>query len=297
MKILIIGSKGFIGTHCLNYFRQSGSEAWGCDVVVDYTDQQYVQVDATNANYLKVFEGRDFDVCVNCSGAASVPDSLRRPLRDFELNTYNVFRMLNAIRETTPGCKFINLSSAAVYGNPDSLPIVETQNLQPISPYGQHKLQAEAICREFRDHFDVATCSLRIFSAFGDGLRKQLFWDLYQKGRSGNKVTLWGTGMESRDFIHVDDIIQIIDLVIKKGSFSGEAINVANGKEILIKDIVRTFYGCFPEEIDYEFGGQGRKGDPNNWVADISLIKQLGYRQEVSLKDGLKKYYEWAQEE
>jgi dTDP-glucose 4,6-dehydratase/UDP-glucose 4-epimerase len=124
MKILIIGSKGFIGQHLKRFLMSKDHEVWGADVVVDYVHpEKYFLIDASNADFHELFKEVNFDVCINCSGAASVPDSLQHPLRDYNLNTANVFKLLDAIRLSQPGCKFINLSSAAVYGNPPALPV------------------------------------------------------------------------------------------------------------------------------------------------------------------------------
>ena len=71
------------------------------------------------------FKQKQFDVCINCSGAASVPESVINPISDFHLNVVNVFKILDAIREYNPECKFLNLSSASVYGKPEKLPINE----------------------------------------------------------------------------------------------------------------------------------------------------------------------------
>lgn len=295
MDILVIGSKGFIGRHLFDYYRRKkGVTVYGADVVADYPAINYFQIHAYNSDFRQLFEKVRFDLCVNCSGAASVPASLTEPGRDFILNTANVFKILDAIRYTGATCKFINLSSAAVYGNPESLPILEKQTLAPVSPYGHHKLMAERICGEFSNFFSVPTCSIRIFSAYGEGLYKQLFYDLYRKTISGEKIDLFGTGKESRDFIHVSDIVKVIDLVRKKGTFAGECLNVANGEEWRIEDVVKIFYSNFSQKIDFNFSGKGRKGDPSNWVADISAIKQLGYSPSVGLEEGLKKYYEWV---
>lgn len=295
-NILVIGSKGFIGLHVFNYFMNKPNiNVWGCDVMVDYVADNYYLIDSINSNYHSIFSQNDFDLCINCSGAASVPNSLENPLRDFTLNSMNVYKILDAIRRFVPSCKFINLSSAAVYGNPESLPIVENQSLNPVSPYGYHKLMAERICKEFSYFYEIKTCSLRIFSAYGDGLKKQLFWDLYHKS-TNNKISLYGTGMESRDFIHVYDILQVIDVVYENFSFDGTAINVANGKEISIRDVVNLFYSNFDKYIDVSFSGTERKGDPSNWVANIDKLIELGYKQTVSLETGLANYYRWIED-
>jgi len=294
-KVLVIGSRGFIGRHLMNFYLQDPSvKVFGADVMVDYREENYFQVSVENADFKALFQDHTYSLCVNCSGAASVPDSLKNPARDFVLNTYNVQKILDAIRLLSPKCRFINLSSAAVYGNPAALPIQEKQALNPVSPYGFHKLYAERLCEEYHRFFGLDTCSIRIFSAYGEGLYKQLFYDLYRKTISGERIDLFGTGKESRDFIHVSDIVKVIDLVRKKGTFAGECLNVANGEEWRIEDVVKIFYSNFSQKIDFNFSGKGRKGDPSNWVADISAIKQLGYSPSVGLEEGLKKYYEWV---
>jgi len=268
----------------------------GCDVVTDYEDANYIQIDATNSDYHFIFENHQVEVCVNCSGAASVPLSLQFPLKDFTLNTLNVFKILDAIRMLQPNCKFLNLSSAAVYGNPTALPIAESANLKPLSPYGIHKLQAEAIGKEFYTYYQIATCSVRIFSAYGNGLKKQLFWDMYKKCASGGTIALYGTGNESRDFIHIDDIVKALELVIEKAAFSGEAINLANGEEYTIKTVSDLFRKHLDTDIEIQFNNQVKPGDPLNWRADISVLRAMGYTPSVSLEDGIESYIGWVKQ-
>ncbi len=294
MQILIIGSKGFIGSHAIAFFKNKNYTVIGCDVVTDYDNADYIQIDATNSDYHFIFENNQFDVCINCSGAASVPLSIQFPLKDFNLNTLNVFKILDAIRTTQPNCKFINLSSAAVYGNPESLPITEDFKLKPLSPYGIHKMQAEQICKEFYDYYSIATCSLRIFSAYGNGLRKQLLWDLFKKFNTGENIELFGTGHETRDFIHVDDVINAIYCVIKNGTFTGNQINLANGEEYTIKFIADLFKNNLNSEATITFNNQVKAGDPLNWKADISKIQAMGYKPTMTLESGVKNYIHWA---
>ena len=295
MKILVIGSKGFIGNHAYNHLSDiTGYECWGCDVVVDYTADHYFLIDSFNSDFNEVFEKAGFDVCINCSGAASVTDSLVNPFRDFTLNVFTVGKILEAIRRYRPRCKFINLSSAAVYGNPSALPVYIDANTQPLSPYGYHKLQSEIMCKEYNHFFKIRTLNLRIFSAYGPGLKKQLFWDLYKKSKITGKVYIYGTGNESRDFIHIDDLMQAIELAINFGDYNGSVVNVANGEEVFLKDAVKLYLGYL--EKDYVFSGEAKTGDPLNWVADISTLKQWGYKSKVQLEQGLKDYIEWAKE-
>lgn len=295
MKILVIGSKGFIGSHCVDYFSLK-HEVWGCDVVLDYNASNYISIDSVDSDFLGVFQNNKFDVCINCSGAANVPFSLDKPFNDFKLNTLNVFKLLEAIRLYAPDCKFITMSSAAVYGNPESLPIYETSNRLPVSPYGYHKVLAEMICKEFSSFWGLKTCCLRVFSAYGPRLKKQLFWDLYNKIQKEDKPILWGTGRESRDFIYISDIVSIIELAIEKSTFDGQMVNVANGEQITIAEVAETVRKCSGTSKDIAFNNAERKGDPINWEADISILKEWGYEQKVKLETGVKDYIEWVRD-
>ena len=293
MKILVIGSKGFIGSHVFDFYKKAGLEVIGCDVVTDYESDNYIQIDATNSDFHSIFEHNKVDVCVNCSGAASVPQSLENPYRDYVLNTVNVFKLLDGIRQYQPQCKFLNLSSAAIYGNPESLPIREDAVSNPLSPYGLHKMQSEQICKEFFDYYNIKTCSVRIFSAYGAGLKKQLFWDMHQKFVNDETIYLFGTGNETRDFIFICDVVIAIHCIIKNGAFGNEIINVANGEEYTIEYVANTFKKLLHSNKNILFNKKIKPGDPFNWQADISLITSMGYTPSVMLEEGISKYIQW----
>lgn len=295
MKILIIGSKGFIGTHCVNYF-QKKCEVWECDVFLECDKTRYIYIDPVESNFNGIFQKNKFDVCINCSGAANVPYSLEKPLVDFQLNTVNVFKILDSIRRFNPECKYINLSSAAIYGNPSFIPILEDASSRPVSPYGTHKEMAEMICDEFHQFWNIKTVCLRIFSAYGPGLKKQLLWDLSQKIKNDDLIELFGTGEETRDFIYIDDLVQLIECVINKSEFSGEHINAANGKQIKVSTVAYLMKKALNSEKPVKYNNSNRKGDPLYWEADIARAKKLGYIPKNTIEDGIKKYTEWLKE-
>lgn len=299
IKLLIIGSKGFIGSHCHSYFSKlTDFNVYGADVITEYNESTYFQIDASNTDFKSVFRSEKFDWCINCSGASSVPDSFKNPLRDFLLNVHNVSLVLAAIKDENPSCNFIQLSSAAVYGNPTQLPIRETAILNPLSPYGIHKKQAEEICKLYHDYFQLNTYILRIFSAYGPGLKKQLLWDIAQKVKYSNSITLFGTGKESRDFINIEDIVESIELIIKNVKSKFDTFNIANGESITIEKVVDTFlqYSMY-RDISIGFTGEQRNGDPLNWQADINKINLLGYKRKTSFEEGMQQYISWQKEQ
>ncbi|MCX2432362.1 NAD-dependent epimerase/dehydratase family protein [Pedobacter sp. GR22-10] len=295
MKILIIGSKGFIGGHLANYLSPI-HDVWGADVVSSNLSYNYFKLELQNTNFEVIFEKHQFDICINASGNGSVPISLTKPVFDFELNVTNTIKILDAIKVHNPECRFINMSSAAVYGNPGTLPIKETIELKPLSPYGWHKLYAEQICKEYYYLYNIKTINLRLFSVYGEHLRKQLFWDTYQKTIRSSAVELFGTGKETRDFIYIGDLVEAIHCVIDRGLFNGEAINVASGIEITIEKAAKIFCKEIDENIIVSFNNIVKPGDPLNWKADISVLCSFGFLPKTTIEQGLINTVKWLKE-
>jgi dTDP-glucose 4,6-dehydratase/UDP-glucose 4-epimerase len=295
-KILVVGSAGFIGSAAIRFYKSKGYHVIGCDVAENDKEIDYFNVESKEPNYYKVFQQVSPDICLNASGAASVPFSFDDPLIDYQLNVINVIRMLEAIKISSPKTKLINISSAAVYGTPLQLPVSEHADVAPISPYGFHKRQSELLCNEYATLFGIKTCSIRVFSAYGPGLKKQIFWDLFQKTNKSKTVELLGTGDESRDYIFVEDLVRATEVIATKGLLEGEVINVANGIETTIREAAKTFIEALGWDGEISFSGSKRKGDPENWCADISKIKEMGYNSDFSLEAGLKAYCRWLQD-
>lgn len=292
MKVLVLGSYGFIGLNLIKHLSaNNGLDLWEADINAVHGKEKYFQLSTNNQNFDDLFKLK-FDFCINCTGAANVGDSIANPQNDYNLNCVNVFNALDSVRKNSPKCTFINLSSAAVYGNPKTLPIKESAELQPLSPYGFHKEMAEESMREFSEFFGITSISLRIFSCFGPGLKKQIFWDAYRKMNSDN-FSFFGSGMETRDFIYVEDVCKAIALLLETNHTGHEIYNLASGTETTIKDALE----CFQEIMDYKsrpkFTGEVHKGQPINWRADISKLESLGFKTSFSLAEGLSLYKKW----
>lgn len=296
MSILIIGSEGFIGKHLVDYFVQQNEEVIGADIKA-VQKENYVQVNPYEPDYDSIFANHNFSLCINASGSANVKFSFTQPKIDFDSNTMTVFRLLNAIRVHQPICKFINLSSAAVYGNSSNKPLKENTDCKPVSPYGYHKWYAELICKEYADLFKLNTCSARLFSVYGEHQEKLLFWDMWQKfSTNPTKIELFGTGDEARDFLYVKDVAKALYAIYKKGIFDGSAINVASGEATSIKSVANLFLKRLSNTVQYSFTQNAKQGDPDILAADTSKLALLGFTTTYNLNEGLEKYIQWLQE-
>lgn len=291
MKILILGSHGFIGSVIYSAL-SSDNDVYGCDIQKS-DEKRYFCISAENPDFSIVFKQEEFDVCINASGIANVSLSMKNPLADFDANARNVFCILDCIRQYQSHCSFITLSSAAVYGNPERLPIKEVDALKPVSPYGFDKMISENICKLFSEIYGIKTSCLRLFSVYGKGQRKMLLWDVCNKFREDLVVNLFGTGNEGRDYIHVTEIPRIISLIIERQKDNFSVYNIANGSQIKVRQIAEFIKRYFGTEKEIIFSKKVRNGDPLNWEADISKIKALGYIPSVSIEDGINDYVRW----
>jgi UDP-glucose 4-epimerase len=296
MNILVLGSEGFIGSHTVEYFRSRGDNVTAADIILK-DEKDYLLINPEFPDFSRIFSQWQFDVCINATGAANVQLSFTYPAMDYTLNAANIYNILDSLRKYNPACKFINFSSAAVYGNPSSLPIHESAPLCPVSPYGYHKYYSEQICREFHVLFGLPTISARIFSAYGERLKKQLFWDLYQKvAQATGSIELFGTGDETRDFIYIGDIVTALHSIVLKAPFDGSTVNVASGKESTIREVVDIFMHALDKHINVRFTGNNKIGDPLHWRADIGLLESFGFKTRYSLKEGINNYCAWVKE-
>jgi len=298
LKILILGSEGFIGSHCVSYFIAQGHTVYGLDLFEQPTQAYtYTKVSRLSPELEELFTKQPFEVVINASGSGNVMYSMTHPVIDFEANSLDTIRVLDTIRKYQPSCRYIHISSAAVYGNPQRLPVYEDDASMPLSPYGWHKLISELLCKEYYSLYALNLAVIRPFSVYGKGLKKQLFWDLFNKiVNSSGVIELHGTGQESRDFIHVEDLVRAIALIIEKGNMRGEVYNVASGVETTIQQAAQLFIETLKGPVEYTFSGRTREGDPLNWRADISRLQSLGFRTSYTLPMGLSEVSGWLQQ-
>lgn len=294
MNLLILGSCGFIGTNLCEYLIDQKHDVIGCDIIpLNQSVYSYYKISLQSNDLDEIFKNNTFDICINASGSANVANSILYPLQDFEANVFSVAKVLETIRVHKPHCKYLHISSAAVYGNPNHLPIVESDPLKPVSPYGFNKLMGEILCKKYFNLFNIPVSIIRPFSIYGNGLKKQILWDTCTKLKSQNTILLFGQGDESRDFIHISDFCKIIEIVIVNSKFEFDIYNAASGIQTSISDIAKIFEDQYQNTVTINFNGEVKLGDPKYWLADISKIRVLGFTPKANLAISIANYIQW----
>lgn len=299
---LVTGASGFLGRRVVEEFAAAGYRVVGIGrgPALGHGEHAsglsaYTRMDLPASALEAVMAAERPDVVIHAAGPASVADSIARPLRDFLGTVGTLAGLLDCVREHCPTARVVILSSAAVYGNPEHLPLSEDSAIAPVSPYGFHKVIAETLLREYHSVYGVRSCAARVFSAYGSGLRRQIFWDVCEKATAGS-VRLFGTGNESRDFIQADDVALATRVLAENAVMNGEAYNVASGVETTVRSLAEQLIASLPKRVTVEFSGIERPGDPLRWRADISALSALGFTPRVALAEGVAGYCAWYKE-
>lgn len=300
--VLITGASGFLGTYLSKACVDAGYQIYGIDHNLPTNLELwtgFVKKSVSEVDLGEFLQGVKLSACFHLAGSASVAYSVQNPFADFDRLLPGTAKLLEYIAQRQIQCHFILFSSAAIYGSPRTLPICESEPPAPISPYGVHKYLAENLLQNYSSLYGITGSILRIFSAYGAGLTKQLFWDVTHKyfeafKKSEQSVTLFGTGDESRDFIHGSDIAKAALLVNTNSQHQKvQSVNIANGYEINIREAVYTLFKSCPEALTVNFNNQVRLGDPLRWCADISKLKAMNYTPSINLNQGLSDYFAW----
>jgi UDP-glucose 4-epimerase len=295
--VLIVGVAGFLGRYAAREFVRAGWRVVGIDDVPPENappEIVYRRLHLPAPSFEELLAADPPDACIHAAGRASVPLSMTEPAADFYDGVVLTFFLLEALRRRVPACRVVFLSSAAVYGNPPSLPVNEAHPIAPLSPYGYHKRQCELLIEEFARLYAQPALVVRIFSAYGPGLRRQVVWDICSRALGAERLLLRGSGDESRDFIHAADVARALVLLVECAPSEGEIYNLATGRETTIRELAEVLLAHLGLAITAEFDGCSAPGDPRNWRADIARIQTLGFRPTVALEDGLRGAAVWT---
>jgi len=291
-SILVTGGAGFVGSHL-------------ADALVDDNDVRVLD-DCSRGSRDAVpgaaefVEGDIRDVATverACTGVdlvfhqaanISVEHSVEDPVGSHRVNVDGTLNVLEAARDAD--ARVVFASSAAVYGEPSAVPVVESQPKAPSSPYGAEKLSADRYARLYADLYDLETVVLRYFNVYGPGGIATDYSGVIDvfltRAHRDEDLPVHGDGTQTRDFVHVSDVVQA-NLRAATTDHVGEAYNVGTGESVTINRLA---------ELIVEVTGSAsaivhtspREGDIEESEADIGRARdRLGYQPQTTLRNGL----------
>jgi UDP-glucose 4-epimerase len=308
-KIIVTGGAGFIGSHLTDKLIEKGHTV----VVVDnFSTGKYQNLeDAQKTGQLQTVKIdistpvassdlveiiKDAEYVFHLAALPSVPYSVEYPGRTHDVNVTGTFNLLNAIRIATIGGylpnfkKFVMSSSCFLYGNQEVLPIPETAEISITTPYAAHKHIDEVYIKMFNTLYGVPAVILRYFNVYGSrrqsesGSYPNLLAAFSKSKRDNNLLKITGDGSQSRDMVHIDDVVHANIMVAESDINTADVFNVGSGAGTSVNSVAK-YFDC---PIEYT---EARKGEIQSLISDNRKIREtFNWTPQIQFDEGIKRY-------
>lgn len=302
MKILITGGAGFQGSHLAEYFLREGHDV----SILNTFSERAEQAIADFKKDLNVIWGsitdpeivsksiRGKNVVFHLAARVNVDESIEDPWAVVDVNIRGTYNVLEACRHQ--GVRLVHASTCEVYGAPyegETL-IDEKHEMRPYSPYAASKAGADRLCFSYFKTFNLPVTVVRPFNIYGErqkeGKGGAVIAILVKRALEGKPLLVTGDGRQTRDYMHVSDLVQAYDLALKHPELTGQAINFGTGVETSIRTIAEHIAQRTGMSVEYT---QERPGEVERFCADITVAKGLGFVPHVAITDGIDQYIAW----
>lgn len=304
MHGLVTGGAGFIGAHLVEWLVEQGHQVRVLDNLSSGTAERLAHLCSQHQpNPVELVVGDICDVATvqaamqgiervwHLAALVSVSESVAAPLRAYATNVTGSLHVLEAARQQGVQ-RVVQMSSCAVYGESERLPVAEEAPPRPLSPYGETKRGAEQAAQLYTRLYGLETVSLRGFNIYGPGQRPDSpyaaviprFIDLM---RAGTAPTIFGDGEQSRDFIYVGDVVQALWTAATAPGIAGEVFNMGRGKAWSIRALVALLNEVLETRLEPTFA-PARPGEVQHSCAATERFAYLtGFQARVDLRSGL----------
>jgi UDP-glucose 4-epimerase len=295
MEVLVVGGAGYIGSHMVKMLHLAGCGVVTLDNLSNgYRDAvlygEFIEGDIADRAFLtNLFSQHQFDAVMHFSSYIQVGESVKKPAMYYENNVSNTLTLLSAMMDAEIK-SFIFSSTAAIFGEPDYIPIDEKHPKKPKNPYGHSKLIVEKILRDLDHAHGLKSICLRYFNAAGADADSELgerhipethLVPLALQAASGRRrsISIFGTDYDTpdgtciRDYIHIEDLCSAHLSALESLVSGGESrvYNLGNGQGYSIRDVIDTVKRVTGKEFDV-IEAPRREGDPARLIADSKLI-------------------------
>ena len=321
--ILVTGAAGFIGYHLSKLLLSQGKKVVGFDNINDYYDVNlkydrlnqlgilkqniindniyetenfhFIKADLTNHSLLhEVFTKYNFTEVIHLGAQAGVRYSLENPKAYIDSNLIGFSNVIELSKKFNVK-HFMYASSSSVYGNNQKIPFSTNDNVDfPISLYAATKKSNELIANTYSHLYELNTTGLRFFTVYGPWGRPDMAYFKFANAISKElSIDVYNHGDLSRDFTYIDDILEGIDLLIKKGGDGYKVYNIGNNKPVKLLDFIKIIENLLNKKAKKNMLPM-QKGDVYTTYADIDPLKKYcGYQPKWEIKSGLSQFIIW----
>jgi UDP-glucose 4-epimerase len=294
-KVLVTGGAGFIGFHLSkklstltpNLKIYDNLSSGKMENVKDVPKAKFVKGDILDLKTLLSQEKAD--LIYHLAAQVVVPYSMENPMEDFETNAKGTLSVLEKARKDD--AKLVFASSAAVYGNPTVFPTPETYGFHPFSCYGLSKVVGEEYCQMYREQYGLDIAITRFANVYGSRCHGVIHDFLDKLAKNPNKLEIIGTGLQSRDFVHVSDVVDALVTVGKEDFANGKVYNLGYGKTITILELAKMMLTILnlQDKTVVTTTNVSWHGDVTKiWFDNSKARKELNWNPKISLEDNIK---------
>lgn len=288
-KILVTGGSGFIGTNLIKKLTSLGASVTNFDLANGQ--------DIENENQLAAFIRRKYDIIYHLAGFSGSTESNKERLKSFRINTLATVNLCQQVLKYSPKTKIIISSSRLEYGKPQYLPVDENHPIQPTSAYGLSKLAATQTALIFHkiNNFDVTifrtsnVYGLHKDSKFAGYNIINHFIDLAQRDQT---LTIFGAGVQKRDYLFIDDLVNAFVLAANQSVSSGQIYNLGAGVGIKFKEMVELIVKKIGKgKIKFvKWPKDAKVVETGDYITDLTKIKrELGFAPKIGFEEGIQK--------
>ncbi|MGC8558682.1 MAG: NAD-dependent epimerase/dehydratase family protein [Nitrososphaeria archaeon] len=290
MKVLVTGSSGFVGKHLVDALKNEGHSVFGADVKdirkkVDVRSLVAVE---------ELFRSSNPDRVVHLAALISPPESMVKPIMYIRNNVMGTVNVLEASRKFNIK-KIIYFSSAAVYGEPQELPLKESSPTVPLNPYGASKLMSENAVEAYSRSYGLEYVIFRPSNIYGVGQNPSYAGVMHAFAEAianGRNPVIFGDGNQTRDFIHITDVVDAVMKALKSDVRSA-VLNLSSGNPATVNLVAELFKRAYGRDIRFIYAPP-RNGDIYRSELCNDLIKKtLNWVPKMEFKDGVKEILDW----
>ena len=299
--ILVTGGCGFVGSNLVRRLVGDGYNVrvldnlsrGRLDYISDLESIEFFKADITDpVSCEKAFAG--VDKVVHLAALGSVVESIDDPKTNFDINVSGTFNVLNLCVQAGVSKMIFSSTGGALIGNAKP-PVGESSLPKPISPYGASKLCCEAYCHAYSSSFDFNAICLRFANVYGPNSQHKVgvVNKFVQRVITNQPLTIFGDGSSTRDYIHVSDLCNGIQLALENPNIQNDVIHIATGKETSLTELAEIFLEIGGMDKDMLVFEPSRVGEVERNFALYDYAKEvLGYEPKVELKSGLTSTFE-----